>query len=266
VTDFAPWIHGSASGDAADPPVQVQRADDDTFVLRQSKSAHFEAPFVYLLLGDDRALLVDTGATEDSALRDAVDAILAERERSRPGYALIVGHSHAHGDHRAGDGSFAGRPHTTVVGTDLAALCAFFGLGDDLSTVVELDLGGRVLEVVRIPGHHATSIAVFDERTGWLLTGDTVYKGRLYIDDAPAFVATMARLERFAAQRAVTAVLGCHIEMTTTPGVDYPRGTLWQPDEPPLALTPEQFAAVCGAAGDALLPGRHVYDDFVIES
>jgi len=31
-------------------------------------------------------------------------------------------------------------------------------------------------------------------------------------------------------------VLGCHIEMTATPGVDYPVLTTYQPDEPPLQL------------------------------
>ncbi|MGS0686042.1 hypothetical protein ACVBEQ_12990 [Nakamurella sp. GG22] len=31
-------------------------------------------------------------------------------------------------------------------------------------------------------------------------------------------------------------VLGCHIELTATPGVDYPGLTTYQPDEPPLQL------------------------------
>ena len=56
------WIHGSPPGGPADPPVQVLPVDGDTFILRQSKDLNYEAPFVYLLCGADRALLLDTGA------------------------------------------------------------------------------------------------------------------------------------------------------------------------------------------------------------
>ena len=63
-----PWIHGHRRGMAdADPALQVRRLDADTFVLRQSKACTFEAPFLHLLLGRDRALLLDTGAVKDEA-------------------------------------------------------------------------------------------------------------------------------------------------------------------------------------------------------
>ena len=32
-------------------------------ILRQNMSVHYEAPFLYLLLGNDQAVLVDSGAT-----------------------------------------------------------------------------------------------------------------------------------------------------------------------------------------------------------
>jgi hydroxyacylglutathione hydrolase len=38
--------------------------------------------------------------------------------------------------------------------------------------------------------------------------------------------------------------IGCHIEMTTTPGVDYPVGWSYQPDEPPLQLTTDHLAQI----------------------
>ena len=57
------WIHGAPPGvRGQDPPLQVHRFDEHTFVLRQSKAMTYEAPFVYLLFGNDRALLLDTGA------------------------------------------------------------------------------------------------------------------------------------------------------------------------------------------------------------
>jgi hypothetical protein len=62
----APWIHGHRRGEPdGDPDVQVRALDETTFVLRQSMSRTFEAPFLYLLLGGDRALLLDTGAVAD---------------------------------------------------------------------------------------------------------------------------------------------------------------------------------------------------------
>jgi hydroxyacylglutathione hydrolase len=60
-------------------------------------------------------------------------------------------------------------------------------------------------------------------------------------------------------------VLGCHIEMSTTPGRDYPIGARRQPDEPPLQMTVDQLRAVRRAAHKAArTPGVHVFDDFVI--
>jgi hypothetical protein len=54
--------------------------------------------------------------------------------------------------------------------------------------------------------------------------------------------------------------------MSTTPGVDYPIRTVYQPDEPPLEMSVDQLRDVRRAVdeiGD--LPGRYVYPDFVID-
>jgi hypothetical protein len=56
--------------------------DDDTFILRQSKCVHFQAPFLYLLVGDETVLLPDTGASlsaRDCPIRRVVDHIIADR-------------------------------------------------------------------------------------------------------------------------------------------------------------------------------------------
>ncbi len=265
------WIHGAKRRAAdIDPSIQVHAVDEHTYVLRQNKSVHFEAPFLYLLLGNERAILLDTGATADAAtfpLRETVDEILGEwlREHHRDSYELVVAHTHAHGDHIAGDVQLADRPLTTMVGTDLPSVESFFGFTTWPDQVVQYDLGGRVLDITAIPGHHATSIAVFDPWTGFLLTGDTVYPGRLYARDMAAFVASMDRLVGFALARPVSHVMGCHIEMTRTPGRDYPIGTRYQPNEPPLQMTMSQLVAVRDAAHAAAgRPGVHVHDDFVV--
>src|SRR5882757_1118327 len=101
---FQPWIDGTA---AAEPQMQVQRYDADTYVIRQSVKTNFEAPFLYLLFGKDRALLLDTGAG-GLKIRPEVDAAIqrwlaAHHRKSIP---LVAAHSHGHGDHIAGDAEF----------------------------------------------------------------------------------------------------------------------------------------------------------------
>jgi glyoxylase-like metal-dependent hydrolase (beta-lactamase superfamily II) len=250
------WIHGSPPGGPADPVIQVHTVDDATFILRQSKDVNYEAPFLYLLCGAEGALLLDTGAVADGGVRQAVDALLSERYAAAPGYQLVVAHTHGHGDHVAGDGQFADRPRTTVVGHGMAAVQDFFGFANWPEEVVTFDLGGRKLEVAGSPGHHAAAITVYDPATGFLLTGDTVYPGRLYAPDMPAFVASLDRMTEFARARPVSHVLGCHIEMTRRPNRDYPLGCLYQPDEPPLQMTVAQLAAVRDGAHVAAGPAR----------
>jgi len=59
--------------------------------------------------------------------------------------------------------------------------------------------------------------------------------------------------------------MGCHIEMTTTPGLDYPIGTRYQLDEPALDMTTDQLRRVRDAAHAVQShPGVHVFDDYII--
>lgn len=268
-----PWIHGVPEGTTpSDPPIEVRAFGPDTFVLRQSKSVHFEAPFLFLLCGQSRALLLDTGATRNASkfpLRATVDRLLEERRVARgDAHApqLVVAHTHAHGDHVAGDRQFDDRPNTTIVGRRVGEVAAFFAFLEWPRDVVTFDLGDRELTVLGIPGHEDASIALFDERTGWLLTGDTVYPGRLYVRDWDAFRASIHRLARFARTHDVTWIVGTHVEMSTTPGVDFPMGATYQPDEHVLELAPAVLDELEGAldeAGDA--PTRVVRASFIVE-
>jgi hydroxyacylglutathione hydrolase len=265
------WIHGSpARRPASDPPIQVHWYDQHTVIMRQSKSVHYEAPFLYLLFGNDRALLLDTGATKDPQtfpLRATVDQLIAQwlAEHPREGYELVVAHTHGHGDHVAGDTQFAGRPGTTVVPRELDAVKEYFGFADWPEQITEFDLGGRVLEITGSPGHHRAAITVYDPWTGFLFTGDTVLPGRLYAFDFPQFLASLDRMVALAESRPVTHVLGCHIEMTRRPGRDYPLGARYQPDEPAPEMTVAQLWNVRAAAASvAGRQGVHRFDDFII--
>ena len=238
------WNHGTPSRRGnGEPKIQVHYYDEHTVILRQSKSVNYEAPFLYLLFGNDRALLLDTGATADPErfpLREKVDRLIAGwlAKYPREGYELVVAHTHGHGDHVAADGQFAGRAGTTVVAKDVDAVRSFFGFGDGWpDRTVSFDLGGRVLQVLGSPGHHRAAITVYDPWTAILLTGDTVYPGRLYVSDFAAFLATMDRMVAFAGTRPVTHVLGCHVEMTGRPGRDFALGATYQPGERALQMT-----------------------------
>ena len=208
------WVDGTRG--PREPRLQTWAYEPSTFVLRQSPLAHFEAPFLYLFVGAQRAMLVDTG-TGDVDLRGAVDQALAGRDVD-----LLVTHTHRHDDHVGGDAQLASRPRTTIV--EPAAMGA----------VVEL--GGRGLDVLPIPGHHAEHVAFYDRATGLLLTGDTVYPGRLYVSDLSAFRASVERLIDFAADgRVVTHVLGSHIELSSL-GEEYAADAIVHPEEHALAL------------------------------
>lgn len=231
------WYAGGATCDGR-PAFRIHEYRPGFFILRQPACTNYEKPFLYLLVGGARALLLDTGAGGIDVAAP-VDSLLAAWRAAHGGAAraLVVAHSHAHGDHVAGDAQFRDRPGVTLVGRDTAAVRAFFGFRAWPTDAVSLDLGGRVLDVLAIPGHEAASIALYDRATGVLLTGDTFYPGRLYVRDTAAFAASTARLVAFTASRPVTAILGTHIEQTRTPFTDYPVGTQDQPNEDRLELS-----------------------------
>ncbi|MFY1620157.1 MBL fold metallo-hydrolase [Micromonospora sp. WMMD736] len=69
-----------------------------------------------------------------------------------------------------------------------------------------VDLGGRELTVLHLPGHTPGSIALFEERTGTLYSGDVVYEGWL-IDNLPnSDVAAYRRSMEFLADLDVAVV------------------------------------------------------------
>jgi glyoxylase-like metal-dependent hydrolase (beta-lactamase superfamily II) len=230
------WIDGTLP---AEPVTQVQRLDGDTFVIRQSIKTNFEAPFLYLLFGRDKALLLDSGA-KDGQIRPTVDRLIAGwlAAHGRKSIPLIVAHSHSHGDHVAGDAAFRERPDTVVVGLKPADVASFFGIAGWPDRIAKFDLGGRALSIIPTPGHQAAAIMIYDPRLKILLSGDTLYPGRLYVpvnfmgDNR----ASIDRLAKFAGKHPVRWALGAHIEMTRTAGRDYGHEASSHPDEHVLEL------------------------------
>ena len=260
------WIDGTQ---AQEPVTQVQALDGDTFVIRQSVKTNFEAPFLYLLFGRDKALLIDTGA-QDGRIRPTVDRLVAEwlAAHHRSDIPLVVAHSHSHGDHVAGDDAFRERPNTTVIGLKPADVAAFFGIEKWPTEIAKFDLGGRALSIIPTPGHQAAAIMVYDPRLKILLSGDTLYPGRLYVP--VNFVAdnraSIDRLAAFAATHPIRAVLGAHIEMTRTAGRDYPHEAATHPDEHPLELPAASIRELqTGLKAPLDVPEQpQVHDHFII--
>jgi hydroxyacylglutathione hydrolase len=219
------------------PKFQVKAYNDDLYILRESGCSNYEKPFLYLIFGKDRALLLDTGAGKtdvDLVVEGVIDGWL--NRNGRASIALIVAHTHAHRDHIAGDSQLRTLPHTTVVAPDPAAVQAFFQFHNWPMEASSYDLGQRVLDLIPIPGHEPASIAIYDRQTGILFSGDTLYPGRLYVEDASAFTRSVQRLVDFTHGKTIAHILGNHIEQTQTPYLDYPVGTVYQPDEHPLEL------------------------------
>ena len=221
------------------PEWQIHEYNPAFYILRESGCTNYEKPFLYLIFGRDKALLVDTGAGAAVDTAAVVRKLIAawEKRNSHAGpIALVVAHSHGHGDHVSGDKGFAGMDNVTLVPATPEAEQKAFGIANWPEDAGSIDLGGRVIDVLAIPGHQPAHLAYYDRRTAILLTGDHLYPGRLYVSDFPAYLASTRRLVEFTATRPVAHILGCHIEQSTTPFVDYPVGTIYQPHEHALEL------------------------------
>jgi len=233
----ASWMSGGPNCVSV-PDWQVHEYNDNFYILRESGCINYEKPFLYLIFGEKEALLEDTGAGQVQTAPFVMS--LLEKWAKKTNHApvqLIVIHSHNHGDHTAGDKQFQAIPEVQFVAGTPAEVSKAAGIANWPADPGTIDLGGRVLDVIAIPGHQDASIAIYDRKTGNLLTGDSLYPGRLYVSDFAAYAASAHRLAEFARTHNIAHVLGTHIEQSATPYLDYPRGTTYQPNEHRLELT-----------------------------
>jgi len=236
------WRHGLKDcSEGGEDPIQVFEQNPNTYVLRQSKCTHYEAPFLYLLIGTEKAVLVDTGAIAEAKifpLYSRVSALLKKQAANTSSEVkeLLVLHSHRHKDHYQGDVQFEGQARVQVIKPDAAALRNGLGFKDWPNTPVSLSLGERELTIFPIPGHQAESIALYDHQTKWLLTGDSLYPGSIRVRDWDQYKSSIERLSKYARAQPVSAILGGHIEMRADKNKIYRIGSTYQPLELPLAL------------------------------
>lgn len=195
---------------------QVTKVAQDVHAILEPN--HAEEVISYLILGRERAVLLDTGMGIGDIHR------LVREMTDKP---ITVVNSHYHWDH-VGDNHRFGRIaiHTSEAHlleqdapeeTLREAMRAenFWGpapphfdprsyriLPSKADQLLEgedlLELGGRRLQVLHTPGHSPGSICLWNQEEGLLFTGDTVYAGPLYVQlgdsDFPTYRESMTRL------------------------------------------------------------------------
>jgi len=178
---------------------EVYRIDDDIYAIYEP--GQFEEVMSFLIIGDDFALMFDTGLGIGN-IRRVVDQ-LTELD-------VVVLNSHTHYDHIGGNhlfetiyGTSLDYTSTRSLGSPPEAVAGFLQEGwvwkplpdefvaDEFQShafeidkfVAEgdrIDIGGRVLEILFTPGHAPDSICLLDRDNRQLFTGDTFYLAPLY--------------------------------------------------------------------------------------
>jgi hydroxyacylglutathione hydrolase len=226
------------------PPLEQRSLNAGTVFLREGLCSTFEAPFLYLLMGSKKALLIDTGDVTDAAQVPLAKTVLG----LLPGTGseklpLLVVHTHRHLDHRAGDAQFANMLHVQVLGYDLVSVRRFFDFKDWPNGIAEIDLGDRIVDVLPTPGHSETEVSFYDRKYGLFFSGDFLMPGRLLIDDTDADLASARRVAAFVSDRPVQDVLGGHIEFDAQ-GETFPWQSQYHPHEHALAMSKGDLLAL----------------------
>jgi hydroxyacylglutathione hydrolase len=272
-----PWLTGGPN--CVDvPDWQVHEYNEDFYILRESGCVDAEKPFLYLIFGDKKALLEDTGVGRrmpDGTRGDAIPtapvildlmAKWAARKHHVP-VSLVVIHSHNHSDHTAADGQFKALPGVQFIAGTPAAVQEAAGIANWPTDLGKIDLGNRIIDIIPIPGHELASIALYDRATGNLLTGDSLYPGRLYVreNQVSTYAASADRLVEFARSHPIAHVLGTHIEEGAQPYFDYPKGSTYMPKEHALGMDRAHLFELADGFHQMLAkPVTTAYPDFSI--
>ena len=126
---------------------------------------------IFLLAGEEKALLVDTGMTLHGV------KALAEQLTGLP-VELI--NTHWDLDHIGANGEF----DRFYLHPDEEENYRAAGGGGEIVPVADgevIDLGGRPIEIVHLPGHTPGSIGLLDRNAKVLISGDPIQNGRIFM-------------------------------------------------------------------------------------
>jgi len=234
------WLHGEQNcKKQQENPLDILQVNKTTYILRQNKCLTFEAPFIYVLIGENKVLVLDSGAIDDKnemPLVDTLKTIIGVNKNNEFNKPVVVAHSHKHSDHYKGDALFEDIKNVTVIGKTKAHVTTFFKILDWNNTNGELELGSRKLTIIPTPGHQSEAITIYDPTTNWLLTGDSFYPGLIYIKNWQAYKNSIRKMVSFSRSHNVSGLLGAHIEMSNKPTQLYDIGSTYQPNEAQLNL------------------------------
>lgn len=153
--------------------MEITKINDTTWCLKDV------FVYCYLLTGKEKALLIDTGATGGDA-RSIAEQILKEEVPGGEALPLSLLITHADPDHIAGNAAFA----EVMMHPGEEALYRSKNGPGTVILVKEgdtLDLGGRVLTVIHVPGHTPGSLALLDEKNRFLFSGDSVQNDCIFM-------------------------------------------------------------------------------------
>jgi glyoxylase-like metal-dependent hydrolase (beta-lactamase superfamily II) len=181
------------------PWFEIYKVSDGVFAVLEP--SHTEEATSYLILGSERAVLLDTGM--------GIANLKAEVERLTD-LPVVVVVSHGHYDHVGDNYRFSevwafdsdvdvdrieqGRSREECTQYMTSGLYLELPAGFDPATyeirpsrvtrrlqhLEIIDLGGRTLTVHHTPGHTEGSICLLDSRDNLLFTGDTFYPGMMF--------------------------------------------------------------------------------------
>lgn len=123
---------------------------------------------IFVAAGSEKALVIDTGFGD-------IDVIEAVRTLTDLPLELI--NTHADRDHVGGNGAFES---FYMHPSEAAAYYADPSHGGEIIPVWDgsvIDLGGRQLEVIHVPGHTPGSITLLDKEQRCVIGGDPVQEG-----------------------------------------------------------------------------------------
>ena len=145
---------------------QVIQVNEDTWRIEDGMVR------LFLLKGRERALLIDTGMTLRHA-REIASALT--------GLPVDLLNTHADADHTGGNEQF----ESFYMHPADEPLYRRSGKGGRLIPVQdgdEMDLGGRKLKIIHLPGHTPGSVAVLDLKARVLISGDPIQEhGRIFM-------------------------------------------------------------------------------------
>lgn len=169
----------------------------------------------FLIVGTQRAMLLDTGAEECDIL-----ALI----RSVTKLPLIVLHTHGDGDHTANDDKFtdiyAHPDEFPIIRQFRPELKAHL---HPITGASSFDLGGRILQVIETPGHTPGSICLLDRQGRILFSGDTLSYGPVFLfgghRDIHTYRQTLTKLMSMGFDTIYPCHNSCPVSLTVIPAL-----------------------------------------------